>query len=668
MDVRKTVSQVALATVMLGVWGAGSPAARAEDDQSIIVTGRSLEETLPEELSRYGHDVTVIDATQIRNAAALDVARALEAVPGLYIRSQSGPFSYVDVALQGSRTQDVLWTWDGIRLNNRLYGTTSPNDTLPASMIERVEIQRGGEGLFYGTQAAAGVINVVTRDFTDDFNGQVNGSVDSYAGTSVDGYARGALGAHKFVVYAAHNRSEGYRPYSRTEPSATDRRRGYDLWSTGMKYQLALSDDLKLNAFWQHTEAKLDNLSPTRVYESRNDRNEEIASLRLDYTGSDTVQLFLKGYFHDWKTAYINIRNPIPAGPPTVLYPPGTFWGFRDYGGSAVVKLRPHRGLEYLFGYDFQRFSGRDDVLLIAPTKERVHAGIVQIRTTDDLSRKGRLAAGLRHNRAKQANKTIWNASGRYDFSNALFVEANGGTSFLLPDASQLYGNDPCCETGNPRLKAEESLNLNASLGGNLDLGQGRLGWKATYFHRRITNLIEYYYDDPAFPNGTYINVPNKVKTRGMTLEANAIFDGGFSASASYTWSRVRNPGSTVQRDRNPEQYARGAIAYAPPDKPFGANVSVLWTGDVYSTLPGFGRRNYGKYAVVDAGIHFYPDAARKHRFGINVENLFDKEYASGGFRRAVSDAGVLDGTNSPFLYYLRGVPRTLRVSYGIGF
>ena len=230
---RRKVPQVALAIALSGGWF--SLASAREADETIIITGRSLEETLPQELSHYGHDVVTVDAKQIKDGAALDVARALEAVPGLYIRSQSGPFSYVDVALQGSRTQDVLWTWDGIRLNNRLYGTTSPNDTLPASMIERVEILRGGDSLFYGTQAAAGTINIVTRDFTDDFNGQINGSVDSFAGTSVDGYARGAVGRHKLVAYATHNQSEGYRPYSRIEPSATDRKRGYDLWSTEHK-------------------------------------------------------------------------------------------------------------------------------------------------------------------------------------------------------------------------------------------------------------------------------------------------------------------------------------------------------------------------------------------------------------------------------------------------
>ncbi|MET0365815.1 MAG: TonB-dependent receptor [Sphingobium sp.] len=651
--------------------------AHAADEASadaIVVVGKSLEETQPQELARYGSDLVTIDAAQIKNEGAVDLATALQSVPGLFIRNSSGPFSYVDLSLQGSRKQDVLWTWDGIRLNNRLYGTTLPTDTLPASMIERIEVLKGGESLFYGTQAAAGVINVVTRGFTDDFNGQVNAAVDSFGGNAVDGYARGAIGDQRFVVYASHNQSRGFQPYSRQEPSATDRKRGYDLWSAGLKYQYELATDLTLNAFWQHTEGKIDNSSPSLINQSRNDRNEEIAGVRLDYTRSEAVQFFLKGYFHDWKTAYVQIRNTVPATTPVTIYPAGTFWGYQDYGGTAVVKLRLHPYLEYLAGYDFQQFKGRDDVLLIAPTNERVHAGIFQVRTTDDLSEKGRLAAGLRYTSAKGSRKTIWNVSGRYDFSDALFLEANGGTSFILPDASSLYQIDPCCELGNPNLKPEESLNINASVGGKLGFGENSVRWKATYFNRRITNLITT--DDTAVIDyngttyfGTFINVPDKVKASGIDLELNAILQGGWRLTGNYTLSHLRRQGSDLQIDRTPEQHARGTIAYVPEDKPFGANIAVDWTGDAWSTVGGaFGRRNYGNYALVDVGVHFYPDAARQHRLGINVENLLNEDYASRGYGRTVSDAGRIDGTNSQFLYYWRGTPRTLRVSYGVGF
>lgn len=664
---RTRISCAALAASLTAAWITSAQAQtvdRVGDTDDIVVTGQSLEETLPQELSRYGSDLTVMDERTVEARGVVDVATALEQVPGLYIQAGAGPFSYVDLSLQGSRTQDVLWTVDGIRLNNRLYGSTSPNDTLPASMIERIEVLKGGESLFYGTQAAAGVINVVTRGFTDDFNGQVNGQVDSRAATNLDGYARGSLGDHRFVVWGSRNHAEGYRPYSAMQPSATDQKRGYRRWSVGGKYQFQITDGLMLNAQYQHTDARLDNLSPTRVRESRNDRNEEIASVRLDYTDNDVVQLFLKGYYHDWKTAYVQILNPVPAGPPIVVYPAGTFWGYEDYGGSALVKLHPHRGLEYLIGYDFQNFNGRDDVLLIGRTSEQVHAGIFQVRTTDELSSRGRLAAGVRYNDAKGAKKTIWNASGRFDVSPALYVEANGGTSFVLPDASSLYGIDPCCEIGNPNLKAEESLNLNIGVGGTLPFGSVAVTWKASYFARRITDLIDTTYDDPAFPNGTYINVDDEVRVRGVDLLLAAQTGSGWSATASYTYTRARNEGSDMQRDRTPEQFAKASIGYDPQDQPFGANAFVRWIGDAFSSPFGFPRQNYGNYAVVDLGAHLYVDgAARRNRFAVNVENVLEEDYATRGYGSA-----LVDGSSSRFLYFNRGVPRTLRVSYGLSF
>lgn len=659
---RKTLSSLlALSAAVPALAHAGGPPAPENLVDAVVVTTASIEEALPQELARYGSDIAVVSDRTVRERGYVDVARALDTVPGLYIKPGSGPFSYVDVALQGSRTQDVLWTVDGIRLNNRLYGSTSPNDTLPASMIERVEVLKGGESLFYGTQAAAGVINVVTRSFTDDFNGKANASLDSRGGTNLDAYVRGSAGKHRFVAYTARNAADGYRPYSVMQPSASDRKRGYKLWSVGGKYQYDLADGLQLNAQYQHTQAKLDNLSPTRVNTSRNDRNEEIASVRLDYTGSDTVQFFLKGYFHDWKTAYVQILNPIPAGPPVVVYPPGTFWGYRDYGGSALVKLHLHRGLEYLVGYDYQKFNGRDDVLLIGQTSEQVHAGVLQVRTTDEISSRGRLAAGLRYNKTKGADKTIWNVSGRYDLTDALFVEGIGGTSFVLPDASALYAIDPCCELGNPNLKPEQSLNLNLTVGGSLP-GSG-VTWKATYFQRRITDLIDYDYDNPTYPNGITVNVDDKVRVHGFELAGEAVIAGAWRASASYTFSRVRKEGSSTQRDRSPKQFAKAALSYEPQDRPFGGYASVNWVGDVFSSPSGFARQNYGNYALLDLGALVYLDGAkRRHRVAVNVENVTGKDYATRGYGSAPADAG------SRFLYFTRGVPRTYRISYGLNF
>jgi vitamin B12 transporter len=446
------------------------------------------------------------------------------------------------------------------------------------------------------------------------------------------------------------------------EPSASDRLRGYDLWSVGGKYQYDLGGHLLLNFQYQHVEAKLDNLSATRTRESRNDRNEEIASVRLDYVGSDAVQLFLKGYYHDWNTAYVQIRNDLATGAPVVVYPAGTYWGYRDLGASALARLNLHRGIEYLVGYDYQNFRGRDDVLLIGDTRETVHAGTFQIRTTSELSHHARFAAGVRYNDGSDTNATVWNVSGRYDVSANLYFEANGGTSFLLPSASELYQIDPCCERGNPALDPERSLNLNIGAGGRF--GGDRVTWKLSVFARRIDDLIDIDYDDPAYPDGIYVNSDGRVNVHGAkpSLRYGWPAAGRPRAASPIAGHATRDRTASATARPKPSRTARSPISPTTV-RSAPAPRSTGWA-NAWSSPSGFARRNYGNYAVVDLGAHFYPDgAARRHRFGINVENVFDQDYATRSYASAARDDG-----SGRFLYFIRGVPRTLRVSYGIGF
>ena len=96
--------------------------------EQVTITGR-LEEDLPARLAELGTRVDTVSAVEIQNGGYVDVAQSLQTlVPGLYISPRSGPFDYVDISLQGSRTADVLWTVDGVRINNRLYGGTTPLD------------------------------------------------------------------------------------------------------------------------------------------------------------------------------------------------------------------------------------------------------------------------------------------------------------------------------------------------------------------------------------------------------------------------------------------------------------------------------------------------------------------------------------------------------------
>ena len=216
--------------------------------ERVVITGR-LEEMLPQQLSQYGTRVDIVTAVEIQNGGYLDVAQSLQnLVPGLFIVNQNGPFDYADISFQGSRIEDVLWLLDGVRLNNRLYALTAPLDMFPSGMIERVEVLGGSQALFYGTQAVAGAINIVTKEFTEDPYGQISLGADTHSGRHIDGYFSDTLGNHRFAVFASADKSDGFQPFPDEDyqPSATDRNRGYDVFSIGGKYAYDFNPALRV--------------------------------------------------------------------------------------------------------------------------------------------------------------------------------------------------------------------------------------------------------------------------------------------------------------------------------------------------------------------------------------------------------------------------------------
>ncbi|PZQ59370.1 MAG: TonB-dependent receptor [Phenylobacterium zucineum] len=641
--------------------GAAQAADAAGEVDELVVTAVRLEDSLPAELARYGSDLEVVTAETVRRNAYVDVSQVLQMqTPGLFLSPRNGPFSYADVALQGSRTGDVLWLIDGVRINNRLYTSTSPADTLPASMIERVEVLKGGQSLFYGTQAAAGVINVVTRAYADELSGNITVGGDTNDGVHANAMVRGAAGQGRFVAWVSKDEADGYETFDVFQPSATARKRGYDVVSFGGKVGYDLTPDLKANLYYQHTDAHLDYPNPRLTRLSFNDRDEEIVSASLDWTASERAQISVKGYYHDWDSVYSTVNNVAgnPGAPP-VIVDDLTYWGYEDYGVSVLAKLNLHRGFEYQLGYDFQNFNGRDDVLLIAKQTEQVHALVAQVRTTDDLIENARFAVGVRHNKTDESEKTIWNVSGRWDVTPLLYLEGVAGTSFILPSAEQLFGIDPCCAVGNPNLKPEQSLNANLSIGGETD----RWSWQLTGFARKVEDLITDDYDQPGFPDGIYVNTDGKVKVRGFEASGGARLAEGLSARASFAYTRSRQAGAGRQFDRVPKTQAKASVNWDPAQRPYGASATLLWTGDVFQNVTGFGRVNYGDYAVVDLAAYVYLDPSkRRHRLVARLENAFDEDYAT-----RVNSA-VIDLSTQRFLYRFRGVPQTLHVSYAYSF
>jgi outer membrane cobalamin receptor len=635
----------------------------------VVVTAKSLEEELPEQLARYGTRVDIISAAKIQNGGYIDVAGALQALaPGLYISPRSGPFDYVDISLQGSRTEDVLWLVDGIRVNNRLYAGTTPLDTLPAGMIERIEVLNGGQALFYGTQAVAGAINVVTRGFSDHPGGAFTVGYDTNHAQQINGYYRDTLEGNRFVVYASHNQSPGIQPYPDADyqPSGTDRRRDYKVTTVGGKYGYDFTDKLALTLAYEHTNAHLDFAQAFLTANAYNQRNEDLASVKLDYAPSDEFKLYIKDYYHWWNSHYTEFDNVIgnPGGP-LVTIDDHDHWGFKDYGVNLLTQLDVNRGFEYLAGYDFQNYTGSDAVLVIQQQTEHVNAFFGQIRTTPELIPNALLAAGLRYNIPSVGESAlVWNGTGKYDFSPSLFMRANLGTTFRLPTAEELFANDPNDERGNPNLKSETSTNANVSVGGRYSNGSASLKWELIGFYRDIKNLIDFQSFDAGTGQDVFGNVPGSVITQGAEVTLDAVFSAALSSNFSATYSKARQSGSNEQFDKIPETQLKAGIDYHPSGVRYGATANVVYVGNLDGEPlgAGNGRYGYGDYAVVDLGGRIFLDAARHQRIDLHLNNALDRNYST------ELGHGINDISGDPYVVHSQALGRTFGATYTYSF
>jgi vitamin B12 transporter len=645
--------------------------------ESVAVSAPRLEEELPQQLQQTGVRVQTITSAQLENGGYYDVGQALQAlVPGLFLSPKAGAFDYVTASLQGSRTNEILWLVDGVRISNRLYNGTTPLDTIPAHMIERIEIIEGGQGLFYGTQAVAGAINVVTKAFADTSNGRLDTGVDTNTGRHVNVFARDTLSRNKFVLYGSTDTADGYHsfPSDQYQPSNTDRLRSYDVLTFGGKYAYDFSSALRFSGMYQRSDVTLDNLRPGRsgasqvggVSAAYNARAEHIASAKLDYTARKDVELFFKGYYHQWDSHWNEIQNEISSPGTQQVISDGEFWGFKDYGANVLARLTPTRNFEYFAGYDFQNYRGRDDVLLIAPNTETVNALFGQVRTTRDLLPKAVLGFGARFNAPTHGeNATVWTATGEYDFSGQVFARASVGTAFRYPDAYELFASDPTCCFGNPNLEPEKSTNFNGSVGRRGKLGTVDLQLEAIGFFRRVTNLIVDV-DDGSGETTVTANRPDVVKVQGLALVGGVTLSPAVTASLNYTYSHSQKTnelaGGYSALTGIPSHQVQGTLDLHPTGIPVGVTLAVNNVGSMTDTVSGFGSVPSGKYTIADLSGRVFIDSRRRHRINVRLENLFDETYTT------IHSRSYTDATATPFIVNNLGVPRTFHVSYSFGF
>ena len=623
-----------------------SPLALAENDaltlDQQIVSAPSVESTTVAAMAQYGSKVELVSREQIERAGpGADISRVMQMfIPGFYIAPKNGPFDYGTYSLLGGRNDDTLVLLDGVRLNNRLYGGLYL-DTLPASAVERIEVLKGGQSLLFGTQAVSGVINIVTRSpQSRQASGQIDLGLGSVGGNAsaarIERVLANGFGDLGLLAYVSHDVSDGYQPFRNRDlaGNVSDRQRGYEVSTFGGKAIQAFGDDARLELFYQYADANLDFARPVNNRKTMNDRVQQIATATFEQRIDERLSYFLKGHVNDWDTRYTRIDNRAGGGRKVVNHE--DYWGFTDWGLQAEGKAEFDGGHVLVLGADNQWFKGQDDVLVIDDNKAQAHALYVQLRPRIAALPAWHPSIGVRHEAMSGGNgATVGMLTSLYDLSDDWQLRGQYGTAYKLPNAEQLFVNEPGEEIGNRDLKPEKSRNAEIGLDYHGRLFARESSVSVTLFKRKITDLI-------TLDGAQWVNGQGRVQVRGFEADARIELNDRWSLQADMTRNLSESRSGATLNDV-PGFFARSRIGYESADRTWGAGGAIRYIGDVVSSR----GVDYGHYSVVDADVYGYLDKASQHRVGLLLENLFDRDYVT-------SRASNVDNLGRPFTAELR--------------
>jgi iron complex outermembrane receptor protein len=189
------------------------PTANAQQAQTlerVTVTGSNIERTDQETVA----PIEILTREQIERTGRPTIADVLRTIPanlgGSYSESFTNSFAggAAGISLRGLGQKTTLVLLNGRRVAGygfaqNLQDTFVDLNSIPTSAIERVENLKDGASAIYGSDAIAGVINIILRR---DYEGiEAGGSVGFFEGANdyranfVAGF--GALGSDKFNVF-----------------------------------------------------------------------------------------------------------------------------------------------------------------------------------------------------------------------------------------------------------------------------------------------------------------------------------------------------------------------------------------------------------------------------------------------------------------------------------
>lgn len=552
----------------------------------VVVTANKY----PNKTSLTGKVITVITREQLEHSGGKDVSQILTEQAGLYIGgANSNTGKDKSVYLRGARIDHTLITLDGVPVYDPSgIGGNFDIRNLSIPNIERIEILKGSQSTLYGSDAIAGVINIITKKPN---TGPVNGTGSlSYGSFNSLRSSAGISGKSKNIDYLINYSGHSTKGVNEATSNSVDPDKdGYTQHSLITELGLQIGEHTRIQPYVRFTKitGDLDQGAFTDELDYTFSQKSAQAGVRNEINFGRNKLLLLYSY-NTINREYIDDSLKSRNGFDT--YSRGDYKGHEHFI-DAYAHFVLNQKLKLTTGIDFRSSVSDQEYLSISSW-----GAYSNKYSSDSLSQtQTGLYAALNYNSPAGLNIELGNrlnihsAYGSYDvfninpsylISERIKLFFNFSSGYRTPSLYQLFS-----EYGNKDLSPESAITTE---GGLQYFSHGKkFTGRATIFNRNVNDVIFFYYN-PATYQSQYIN-QDKQRDHGAELEADYRFSKQLRIKAFYTFVTgkitTRNPSG---KDTTYFNLLRR------PKNSLGATISSQVNNHFFisSSFTAFGKRN----------------------------------------------------------------------------
>jgi len=586
--------------------------------------------------STLGVSTTVLDRERIAERESSDLLHLLQEVPGVAVARAGGLGGQASAFFRGGESRFVRVLVDGIPANEP--GGAFNFGLLVPLELEQIEVVRGAESSLYGTDALAGVVELVTRRAGPDepigLRAEAEGG--SFAWTRFQGATSGRRGKLDWNLGVSRLDTDNQEPNS-----------AFGQTSLATSIGLTLSERTDLRFSLHHDDGDVG--TPGQTAFGRPDRDayfeRSFLASGLSFrhaTGRLTHEVRL-----GWaRTDQLSV-NPEDSG----CYTPT--WQGRE-GAYPVCDYPNPEGYQndterQSLGYRGELQAGGRHLLSLGADVER-ETGELGDRREDLLSPERTNLGFYLQDRAVLWDRVFLTLGGRVEHNDSFgtaavpraavswhlgtgahvtVLRASAGAGIKEPTFYESFGVSYYAH-GNPDLAPERSRSFD--LGVEQHLLDGRLRLQASLFHQIYRDQVTYTVTDPTTFQGSYVNL-GKSRARGLEASAEAVPSSWLGLRAEYTYlegeileSTSTDPVMALGAPllRRPKHQASLAVRLGGPRVSGGAHLFYVGRRSDSDFL-GLGLTENDSYVRLDARLR-----VRLHR-RLDVfaagENLLDEDY-----------------------------------------